>query len=84
MKPSPKSKDELKENVKTNYTTGHSFWIILFANVIFHIGAICLLCYFVMKASDEVQMEELTAVVIHRRVPSRIPSERTKRHGMQK
>lgn len=71
-------------------TTGHGFWIILSANVIFHIGAILYLLRLVMKRSDEEQMEEMTAVVIHRRIPSRIPSsripsERTKRHGrMQK
>lgn len=82
-KPGP---EEVSETVgKLNNSTGHGFWLILSGNIIFHIAAISYLLHLVMKGSDEEQMEEMTAVVIHRRVNSRIPSERTKRHGrMQK
>jgi len=62
---------------------GFGFWIPLLVNIIFHILVVSYLVIAAIKLStgQSTDNEEMTAIVVHRRVPSKIPKD--KRYGLK-
>jgi Ca2+/H+ antiporter len=60
---------------------GHGFWIPLLLNITFHIGVVSYLVISTIKDTTRQlhESEEMTAIIVHRRVPSRIPKEKLHR-----